>query len=250
MIIKAIKAKTLILSILAISLSVCLVSRRALSVFRVGSREIPIYSVEREDNKIALTFNCAWSDEDIDKIIEILKKHNADATFFIVGEWAEKYPDSLKKLSDAGFEIGNHSYNHAHYNKMSKSEIFEDMEKGDNAIENVTGKKPILFRSAYGEYNNDVVSACDESGRIYIQWSTDSIDYKANSPEEITNRVLSKVSKGDIILMHSGTKHTANALDTLLSELSRSYSFARISDMIYSGEYRIDGAGRQYNYAK
>ena len=250
MIIKAIKLKTLLLSVLAVFLCGYIVSQKAATVFKVGNREIPIYSVERDDNRIALTFNCAWSDGDIDRIIETLKKHNADATFFIVGEWAEKYPDSLRKLFDAGFEIGNHSYNHAHYNKMSKADILKDMEKGDSAIENVIGKKPYLFRAAYGEYNNDTVTACDESGRMYIQWSLDSIDYKAGSPDDILNRLLPHTKSGDIILLHSGTEHTADALDTLLSELSKKYTFSNISDMVYKENYKIDGTGRQYNYAK
>ena len=219
---------------------------RIVETFKVGNREIPIYSVERDDNKIALTFNCAWNDSDIDKIIEILKENDADATFFAVGEWAEKYPDALKKLDAAGFEIGNHSYNHAHYSKLTKQAVLADMEKSDKVIEEIINKPINLFRAAYGEYTNDVVTACDESGRIYIQWQTDSLDYKAKSAEEITERVLKKVSEGDIILMHNGTEFTAEALETLLPALKEKYTITAVSDLIYKDNYIIDAAGRQH----
>ncbi len=242
----AIRAKTLLASLLVIfSFVLGAVFVEYTPVFKVGSREIPIYSVERDDNKIALTFNCAWGNEDIEKIIEILNKHNAQATFFLVGDWAEKYPDSLKLLADNNFEIGNHSYNHAHYSKMSKQEIVLDMDKADAIIEKATGQKPYLFRAAYGEYTNDVVSACDETGRVYIQWSVDSLDYKADSPEKIISRVLDKVSSGDIILMHTGTSHTVHALDSLLSQLEKDYTLSKVSDLIYKDNYIINGEGRQ-----
>jgi len=230
----------LCISLLFISFS------ESIGVFGSGEREIPIYSVERDDNKIALTFNCAWGASDIDDIISTLKEYNAQATFFVVGEWGEKFPEELKKLHDAGFEIGNHSYNHAHYTKLSKSEILEDIEKSDRVIENMTKEKPHLFRAAYGEYNNDVVTACKESGRTYIQWSVDSIDYKATSAKQINDRVLSKVSDGDIILMHTGTDYTAEALKTLLPNLSKNHTLVKVSDLIYEENYTIDHTGRQF----
>lgn len=242
------KAKTLAWSALGLftALILFIAGSNISGVFKVGGREVPIYSVDRNDNKIALTFNCAWNDSDIDKIIELLKKYEADATFFAVGDWAQKYPQALKKLSDAGYEIGNHSYNHAHYNKMSKDAILKDIQKCDDIITDITGTKPFLFRAAYGEYNDNVVSGCDETGRVYIQWSVDSLDYKADSPAEIEERVLNKVSNGDIILMHNGTEHTAAALETLLPALSENYTLTRISDLIYKNNYIIDGTGKQH----
>lgn len=215
------------------------------SVFRVGDREIPIYSVEREDNKVALTFNCAWNDSDIDSILKTLSDYHVKATFFAVGDWAEKYPDAVKKIDAAGHELGNHSYRHAHYSKMSREEILEDMQKCDTVLENLTGKKPYLFRAAYGEYNNTVVSACDESGRQYIQWSLDSLDYKAKSPEKILNRLDQKVRPGEIILMHNGTECTKDALPKLLETLTKDFTLCTVSELIYHENYLIDHAGVQ-----
>lgn len=234
------------IAIVCVCIGLCIGGNRIAETFKVGGREIPIYSVERDDNKIALTFNCAWNDSDIDRIIDILKKYNVNATFFAVGDWAEKYPEALKKLSGAGFEIGNHSYNHAHYSKMSKQEIIEDIDKCDKIIEEITQKPVKLFRAAYGEYTDDVITACDETGRIYIQWSTDSLDYKAGSAEEIADKVLKNASPGDIILLHNGTKYTADALEIIIPKLLEEFTLVSVSELIYEDNYTIDASGRQH----
>ena len=124
-----IKLKHIIIALLifAVIPIIWFTTSRAVSVFNVNGREIPIYSVERCDNKIALTFDCAWNDDDIDSILDTLDKYNCKATFFVVGDWAEKYSESLKKIYDRGHEIGNHSYNHADYTKMSAEAITADL---------------------------------------------------------------------------------------------------------------------------
>lgn len=233
-------------TIVALCIGLCAGGNKITQTYKVGTREIPIYSVEREDDKIALTFNCAWNDSDIDKIIEILKKNNVQATFFLVGDWAEKYPEAASKLDAAGFEIGNHSYNHAHYSKLSRDEITADMDKCDKVIEDITSKPVKLFRAAYGEYTDEVVRACDETGRVYIQWSADSLDYKAGSAREIIDRVMKKANRGDIILMHNGTKYTAEALETIIPALSEKYELVSVSELIYEDDYTIDSTGRQH----
>lgn len=215
------------------------------SVFKVGNREIPIYCVETDDNKVALTFNCAWGDEDIDNILKTLDAYKAKCTFFIVGEWAEKYPESVKKIYEKGHEIANHSYAHDHYSKWSKEQILEDIIKCDELLENVTGEYPCLFRAAFGEYNDNVVRACEENERFYIQWSVDSLDYKATTPDEIYNRVVPKIEKGSIVLMHTGTENTAKILPKLVSDLSENYELCKVSDLIYKENYVIDATGKQ-----
>ncbi len=241
-----VKARTLFFMILsAIVFCVFVGTLNTQSVFRVGNREIPIYSVERDDNKLALTFNCAWNDDDIDNILKTLDAYGVKSTFFIVGEWAEKYPESVKRIYEKGHEIANHSYAHDHYSKWSREKILEDIEKCDNLLEEITGTRPTLFRAAYGEYNDDVVLACDESGRYYIQWSVDSIDYGDATESDIYERVVPNVESGSIVLMHSGTKSTAKILPKIVSELSEKYSLCTVSDMIYKDNYVIDATGKQ-----
>lgn len=216
----------------------------AAGVFKVNGREVPIYSVERSDNKIALTFDCAWGNDDIADICEILKKHNARATFFIVGTWAEKYPDSVKLLWQNGHEIGNHSYNHAHYSRLERDELLSDMDKCDSAIRQITGTAPRLLRAPYGEYNDRVIEVCDLSAHTYIQWSVDSIDYGDASGADIIRRSTEKTGSGDIILLHSGTKNTASSLDEILTRLSE-FEAVTVSELIYPDNYIIDHKGTQ-----
>lgn len=219
---------------------------RSTPTFRVGNREIPIYCVERGDNKIALTFDCAWNADDVENICSTLDAYNAKATFFAVGDWAEKYPDAVKQFAQKGHEIGNHSYNHAHYKKLSKSQMLADMEKCDGILEKLSGKKPTLFRSPYGEYNDTVVKTCDSSGRTYIQWSVDSIDYGDASADDILRRATTNVKSGDILLLHNGTKNTAAALPQILKTLSdRGFEFVTVSELIYTDNYTIDHSGKQ-----
>lgn len=241
-----IKGRTLffiILSLVCVCVGIGTVNPK--SVFKVGNREIPIYSVERDDNKISLTFNCAWSDDDIDNILKTLDAYGVKSTFFIVGEWAEKYPESVKRICEEGHEIANHSYAHDHYSKWSREKILEDIEKCDKLLEEITGTKPNLFRAAYGEYNDNVVSACDESGRYYIQWSVDSIDYGDATESDIYDRVINKTGAGDIVLMHSGTKNTAKVLPKIIADLSQNYELCSVSELIYKENYIIDAAGKQ-----
>ena len=219
---------------------------KAVTVFMVNGREVPIYSVDRDDNKIAITFDCAWNDEDIDSILDTLDKYNCKATFFVVGDWVEKYPDALKKISERGHEIGNHSYNHADYTKMSAEAIIADLDKCDAVIEQVTGKKPHLMRAPSGGYNDTVIKAVDKSGRTYIQWSVDGIDYGDALPQDIYDRSVKKTEAGDIILLHNGTKSTANVLPKILEALECKFEFATISELIYADNYIIDNTGRQF----
>ena len=219
---------------------------KAVTVFMVNGREVPIYSVERDDNKIAITFDCAWNDEDIDSILDTLDKYNCKATFFVVGDWVEKYPDALKKISERGHEIGNHSYNHADYTKMSAEAIIADLDKCDAVIEQVTGKKPHLMRAPSGGYNDTVIKAVDKTGRTYIQWSVDGIDYGDALPQDIYDRSVKKTEAGDIILLHNGTKSTANVLPKILEALECKFEFATISELIYADNYIIDNTGRQF----
>jgi peptidoglycan/xylan/chitin deacetylase (PgdA/CDA1 family) len=221
------------------------IGARGIGVFKVGGREIPVYCVQRSDNKIALTFDCAWNDSDIASICETLKRHNVRATFFLVGDWAEKYPDSVRLLAENGHEIGNHSYNHAHYSRLSENDMLADMDKCDSVIRSITGRDVTLFRAPYGEYNDTVVRTCDASGRMYIQWSIDSLDYGGADKESIIRRSTEKTAAGDIILLHNGTDNTAAALDEILTVLCAKFEPVTVSELVYTDNYEIDHTGRQ-----
>lgn len=245
--IAVIKAKYLVIAALAAVIIPVIFAafNKSQAVFNVNGREIPIYSVERGDNKIALTFDCAWNDDDVDQILDTLDKYNCKATFFVLGSWAQKYEDSLKKIAERGHEIGNHSYNHADYTKLSAEEICADLEKADKIIAQITGKTPVLMRAPSGGYNNTVVTAAEGMGKIYIQWSVDGIDYGDTTAEGIYKRSTQKTKAGDIILLHNGTEHTAKVLPDILAALGNDCEFVTVSELIYTDNFVIDGTGRQ-----
>ena len=207
---------------------------------------VPIYSVEREDNAISITFDCAWGSEDIESIIKTLSKHNCKATFFVLGTWAENNPDAIKKLVEAGHEIGCHSYNHIYYTSLSANEILEDIKKCNDAIISAGAPSPFLFRAPSGDYNNNVINTVHQSDMEYVQWSVDSLDWRGLTCEQMLERIIPKTKSGDIILFHNDTAHTAESLDKILTELEKKgFSFLKVSDLIYKDNYTIDHTGRQ-----
>lgn len=212
----------------------------------VSSKELPIYCVDCQEKKIAVTFDSAWNDNDIDEIIKVLADNGCPSTFFVTGEWAEKFPESLKKLYNQGHEIASHSYKHTLYSTLSKEEIINDMDKCDNAIEQVIGIRPRLMRAPSGDYTNNSIMACKETGRYCIQWDVDSLDWKELTEEQMINRIFDKVKEGSIILFHNGTAQTAGALTGILTALkNEGYTFVKVSDLIYKDNYIIDHTGRQ-----
>ena len=225
--------------------AVVLTPHRAITTFLSGGRELPIYSVERNDNRIALTFDSAWGADDIESIIDTLSAHNARATFFVTGKWAEENSMVLNRLYRSGFEIGMHSYNHSDYSKMSAAEIKADIEKCAGVIQSVTGSVPCLVRVPSGAYDDTAIRTVEDSGRMCIQWSVDGLDYVEDADVvSITGRVVSEAGAGDIILLHTGTKFTASALGGILDALS-GYDFVNVSDLIYKDNFIIDHTGRQ-----
>lgn len=139
-------------------------------------RLLPIYSVDRNEEKIcALSFDAAWDDSDTDSLISILNQYNVKATFFMVGSWVEKYPESVKKFVQNGHEIANHSNTHPHINQLSEEKIKEEINKCADKIEAATGKRSDLFRGPYGEYSDAVIRTAEASGHLTVQWDVDTL---------------------------------------------------------------------------
>lgn len=213
-----------------------------------GDRELPIYSVKTNEKKISISFDAAWGAEDFPKIIEILDKHNVKTTFFMTGEWIEKYPDCVKLLVEKGHDLGNHSASHPDMTKLSKEKQREQIMKVHKAVKELTGYEMELFRPPYGAYNNEVIRTCYENGYFPIQWDVDSLDWKDLTASEIINKVCNHKSldNGSIILCHNGAKHTAEALDEMLTNLkSQGYEIVPISQLIIRDNFHMDVTGQQ-----
>ena len=138
-----------------------------------AKRQLPIYCVQRDQKMVAISFDAAWGNEDTQQLIDILGQYQIKATFFVVGDWVDKYPESVKALHDAGHEIMNHSNTHAHFNSLSTQEIIADVTACNDKIEAITGVRPTLIRCPYGEYDDHVIAAIRSMGMEPIQWDVD-----------------------------------------------------------------------------
>ena len=210
------------------------------------TRQLPIYCVQRDQKLVSISFDAAWGNEDTQQLIDILEKYKVKATFFVVGEWVDKYPESVKALADAGHEVMNHSNTHAHYPQLSADQVVADLNACNDKIEAVTGVRPTLVRLPYGDYDDNSINAVRSIGMEPIQWDVDSLDWKDLSAADITQRVVSKVQPGSIVLFHNAALHTPEALPGILETLIQDgYTFVPISQIILEGDYTIDHTGRQ-----
>lgn len=208
--------------------------------------KLPIYCVDRGDNKIALTFDCAWGNSNTDELLSILEKANAKATFFVTGEFCDKYPGDVKKFYDAGHSVQNHSDAHPHVVGMNINSLIEDTRECSRKIKMITGEEPGLYRSPYGEYDNNVMTTVEGMGLKVIQWSVDSIDWEDPEPYTIYERITSRTESGSILLFHNDLANTTEALPEILTELLQNgFEFVTVEDMIYAEDYYIDNTGKQ-----
>ncbi len=213
-----------------------------------GDRELPIYSVDTEEKKISISFDAAWGAEDFYTIMDVLDKHNVKTTFFMTGEWVEKYPECVKTLVEKGHDLGNHSATHPDMTTLSKAQQKEQILAVHNAVKELTGYEMELFRPPYGAYNNDVIRTCYEIGYYPVQWDVDSLDWKDYDAATIIDNVCNHESLdcGSIILCHNGALHTAEALDEMLTNLeNQGYEIVPISELIMRENYHMDVTGQQ-----
>lgn len=214
----------------------------------VNGKELPIYSVETDEKKVALSFDAAWGNEDTQQILDILAKYDVHVTFFMTGGWVESYPEDVKKIQEAGHDLANHSENHKNMSQLSDSECQEELMKVHNKVKELTGTDMILFRPPYGDYDNHVITNAKECGYYTIQWDVDSLDWKDYGVDSIIKTVTEhkNLQNGSIILMHNGAKYTAQALPTVIEKLQeKGYEIVPISELIYKDDYHLDVTGRQ-----
>ena len=212
------------------------------------NRLLPIYCVETDEKKVALSFDAAWGNEDLRQILKILEDNDVKATFFMTGGWVENYPDDVKAIKEAGHDLGNHSENHKQMSTISKEECATEIKEAHNKVKELTGTEMYLFRPPYGDYNDTLIKAAQEEGYYCIQWDVDSLDWKDFGVEAIVQTVCEHkhLGNGSIILMHNGAKYTVDALDTVIKSLKASgYEIVPVSQLIMTENYKMDHEGRQ-----
>lgn len=224
----------------------------SVNAFAKQERLLPIYCVDTPEKKVALTFDAAWGADDTDTLIAVLKKYNAVATFFVVGEWVDKYPDEVKKLHEAGNDVMNHSATHPYMTSLSEADMKQQLNTCNEKIEAITGKKPTLFRCPYGDYDNKVISTVESIGMKTLQWDVDSLDWKDSATvDSIVTRVTGKVKPGSVVLFHNDATHTPEALPIILEKLiADGYTFVKADELIYKDNYEILHDGTQCKIKK
>lgn len=209
-----------------------------------SERKIPIYSVEKEEKVVSLSFDAAWGNEQTSTLLDILEKYNIKSTFFLVGDWVDKYPDDVKAIYDAGHDVGNHSDTHAHLPQLDNNGILTELQECNNKIEAITGECPSLFRPPYGDYNNAVVETTNSIDMYCVQWNIDSLDWKDPTPEEMVSRIKKNLCPGSIILMHNGATNTPEALPMIIEMIiDEGYEIVPISEILLKGDYQTDVNG-------
>lgn len=221
-------------------------NRDNIKVFSIRERKLPIYSVDTNEKKIALTFDVSWGRDNTEKILDILDKYNVKATFFLIGAWMEDNTDLAKEIHNRGHELANHSTNHPDMTKISRDRIIKEVEITDVKIREITGDSSNIFRCPSGAYNDDVIETLKDINFYCIQWDVDSIDWKEEGADLEYNRVINKTKPGSIILFHNNARYTPNNLPKIIQKFkSEGYSFQKISDLIYTKDYYIDHTGKQ-----
>ena len=174
-----------------------------------------IYSGNKNSNKVCLMINVYWGTEFLDSILTTLKEYNTKTTFFVGGQWVEKYPEMLIKIYNDGHEIGNHGYFHRDHTKLNYNQNKEEIKACESLVFKTINIKPLLFAPPSGAYNKTTLQLCADLGYKTIMWSKDTIDWRDKDSNLVFERATSRVVGGDLILMHP-TNHTAIALPRIL----------------------------------
>lgn len=208
----------------------------------VIGRLVPIYKVDVQDARVALSFDATWGTSRTDRLLEILRRHGVKTTFFLAGNWVDKYPDYVRKIAAEGHEIGNHSYTHPHMATLGPEQIRWELEENQRRIDALVGRPDVLlFRPPFGEYDDTVLQVAGELGYFTVQWSVDSLDWQDLSADAMVERIVSRIAPGDIVLFHNDGTHTPEAVDRLIPLLkARGFRIVPVSQLIYHSFYVIE----------
>lgn len=186
--------------------------------------------------KIALTFDDGPHPRLTPKILAILEKYDIKATFFVIGANAKEYPDTLKKVSEAGHEIANHTYSHIHFSDKNISKLRAEIKKCESEIFDRTDIKTSLFRPPEGQICSSLKGIARDMDYDVVLWSLDTRDWAHTPPYKIAENIKQNIKAGDIILMHDFIGHnspTPEALELFIPELiERGFKFVTVSELI------------------
>ncbi|OUS73397.1 polysaccharide deacetylase family sporulation protein PdaB [Paenibacillus sp. MY03] len=224
---------------LVFSIGIIYAERDNITVF-APRQPAAIYSVPTDKKVVALTFDISWGDKRAEPILEVLKEKNiTQATFFLSSTWSQSHPELVKKIQDAGYEIGSHGHKHDFYTKYSDDEIRKQISTAHTILADITGKQPNLIRLPNGDFDKRVLRIAEELQYKVIQWDTDSMDWMNIGTDKIIDRVVSRTHPGDIILLHASDTvlQTHEALPVIIDQLrEKGYEFVNVTQLINGTE--------------
>lgn len=192
----------------------------------------PIYRGHADKPMVSFIINVAWGNEYLPEMLAVLKQHQVQASFFLEGRWVKNNPDLAKMIVSAGHEVGNHSYTHPDMKRITAAETREQLVKTNEVIEAATGNKSSWFAPPSGSYRDETVKIASELNMKTVMWTVDTIDWQKPTPDQLINRVISKIDNGYMVLMHP-TASTAKSLDRLISLIEdKGLKIGTVSDLM------------------
>ncbi len=191
----------------------------------------PIYKGNEEKEAVSLIINVAWGDEYVEPMLDILKEKKVKVNFFIEGVFAKEHPELVYKIYHEGHLIGNHSYNHPNFSKLTVKEIKRQIVTTNNILSNIILDDIEYFGPPSGAYDQRVVEVASQFKMETVIWSLDTIDWQKPSQEVIIDRIIPRLHNGAIILMHP-TDNTALALSEMIDKILVNYDIELLSSII------------------
>ncbi|OGR91027.1 MAG: hypothetical protein A2992_00340 [Elusimicrobia bacterium RIFCSPLOWO2_01_FULL_59_12] len=182
---------------------------------------------------IALTFDDGPHAGRTEQLLAVLKKARVPATFFVVGKMADRYPQLLRRISDDGHQLANHTYSHPNLSGLSDDNVIGELEQTRDVIQRLTGQKSTLFRPPGGDFSRRTVRVTSQAGYQMVLWSILSRDLNGTPPGTMRRRILQNAADGGIVLMHSGMPNTIAMLPDLIAQLKdRGFHFVTVSTLL------------------
>ncbi len=198
--------------------------------------EVFVKNGPRDKKVIALTFDDGPHPKETNQVLDVLRKYDVKATFFIAGKHANWYSKPLIRASEEGHEIGNHTFNHPDISNLSRNQLEKEIVDCEDILVKLTGKKPTLFRPPYGSYKKE---ALQDIAKKYdykiVLWTTiDAKDWQNPGACKIADTIINNSKNGDIILLHDyATDNTVEALEILIPKMiEKGYKFVTVSELI------------------
>ncbi len=198
-------------------------------------QSITFNSVHTDGSYIAMTFDDGPSATLTPKLLDLLAARHIKATFFVIGENVAEHPEIVERAAREGHEIGNHSWSHPNFRKMSEESVRSQLRRTDDAIKNATGKRPTLMRPPYGSITDrEKHWIHDEFGYQVILWEVDPLDWKRPGPAVVRNRILKETQPGSIVLSHDIHPGTIEAMPSTFDALeAKGFRFVTVSELIH-----------------